>query len=499
MLLIYPPCTKAGEPPAGVARLAGALADAGKDVRVIDANYEAQVFMVKSSPVLGDTWTMRAFKRREKDLTALRSLRTYASIDRYKQSVANVNRLLETGGRGKADVSLTDYRDPGLSPLSSDDLRTSFACFDQNVFFDYFSARLDEVVGDYAEVGISLCFLNQALCAFAMAGYIRSRWPGKKIILGGSLVTTWVRKAMAFPRELFDQVIDGAGEAVLLPDGAAFGAPDYTDLYANDYLSPGRVLPYSASSGCYWNRCSFCPERTEKNPYCQQNPAAAAAQIRDLCDSYSPSLIHLLDNALSPALLDALIENPPGAPWYGFVRIAEKLKDPEYCLRLKASGCVMLKLGIESGDQGVLDAMHKGIRLEDVVRVLENLKTAGIGTYAYLLFGTPAEDEAAALRTLDFAAAHADCIDFLNLSIFNLPQGSSLADQLETRDFYAADLSLYTDFRHPRGWGRREVRNFLDRRFKRHGRLAPIVRTDPPFFSSNHAPFFLLARDGKGL
>ncbi len=49
----------------------------------------------------------------------------------------------------------------------------------------------------------------------------------------------------------------------------------------------------------------------------------------------------------------------------------------------------MLKLGIESGDQEVLDRLNKGIDLPTASAVLKSLKKAGIATYVYLLFGTP--------------------------------------------------------------------------------------------------------------
>ncbi|HAM50851.1 MAG TPA: radical SAM protein, partial [Nitrospiraceae bacterium] len=73
--------------------------------------------------------------------------------------------------------------------------------------------------------------------------------------------------------------------------------------------------------------------------------------------------------------------------------------------------------GIESGDQNVLDALEKGISVEVASMVLKNLKKAGIATYVYLLFGTPAEDETAARKTLEFTAQHCNSIDFLNLAI----------------------------------------------------------------------------------
>jgi len=56
--------------------------------------------------------------------------------------------------------------------------------------------------------------------------------------------------------------------------------------------------------------------------------------------------------------------------------------------------------------------------------------------------------------------------------------------------FYEGDLSLYTGFSHPSGWHRGKVRRFLEQEFKRHPAIAPILKRDPPLFTSNHAPFF---------
>lgn len=151
----------------------------------------------------------------------------------------------------------------------------------------------------------------------------------------------------------------------------------------------------------------------------------------------------------------------------------------------------MLKLGIESGDQQVLDQLDKGIDLPTISAALKALKKSGIATYGYFLFGTPPENEDSALKTMHFVAAHHDCIDFLNLAIFNLPAGSIEAQTLATNNFYAGDLSLYRNFKHPLDWHRPAVRNFLENTFKKHPAIAPILKRTPVFFTSNHAPFFV--------
>jgi len=266
--------------------------------------------------------------------------------------------------------------------------------------------------------------------------------------------------------------------------------PNYDSLPVRDYFAPGPILPYSSSRGCYWNRCSFCPERAEGNPYFAIPVKKVILDLLHLVDRQKPVLIHLLDNAISPSLMKAISEHPLGVPWYGFVRMTHHLADPDFCSALKRSGCVMLKLGLESGDQTVLDDLQKGINLEEASSALRNLKEVGITTYVYLLFGTPPEGLIEARRTLEFVVKHADSIGFLNLAIFNMPLYGPEAQQMGTKTFYEGDLSLYTSFDHPKGWSRPLIRQFLDKEFKRHPAIASILRRDPPAFTSNHAPFF---------
>jgi radical SAM superfamily enzyme YgiQ (UPF0313 family) len=348
--------------------------------------------------------------------------------------------------------------------------------------------------------GLSLNYLSQALCTFAILGFIRRHAPATTIILGGGLVTSWLRRpGWDNPfGELIDHLVAGPGEAALLKlcgtaPGPRPALPDYDDLPLDDYLAPRWILPYSAASGCYWNHCTFCPERAEGSIYRPLPVTQALDELHALCASHQPALVHLLDNAVSPALLRGLVDRPLGVPWYGFARINAQLADPDFCRSLRRSGCVMLKLGLESGDQGVLDCLHKGIDLGTAARVLASLRSAGIAVYGYLLFGTPAESEAAARRTLEFVARHGDAIDYLNVALFNLPANDHAAETYATEPFYAGDLSLYTGFRHPQGWERQRVRQFLSREFTRHPAVATILRRDPPHFTSNHAPLFAVA------
>jgi radical SAM superfamily enzyme YgiQ (UPF0313 family) len=523
MLLIFPPVAKPCEPPAGLAKLAGALYAHGISYYVLDANLEGLLYLLEQPQTSSDTWTRRAVRNISKNIAAIRDPQTYLFLDRYSRSVKDVNRVFAVSAKDSGAIAgLADYQHRHLSPLRIDDLIHAAGHSEQNPFYHYFSKRLHEILGynsttrsrqehdgnhDAREddkqrskhfIGFSLNYLSQALCTFAMIGYIRKEFPGLKIVLGGGLVSTWVKRpGWRNPfGDLVDHLIAGPGEYSLLDLLDVQSAkqkhytPHYESLPIHDYLAPGFILPYSGSSGCYWNKCSFCPETAEDNPYIPVPAEQAMADINALIAKHKPVLLHLLDNSVSPAIMCALADKPIGVPWYGFARISQELTDSAFCMRLRRSGCVMLKLGLESGDQGVLDAMQKGIDLKTASQVLKSLKKAGIVTYLYLLFGTPAETVTEARKTLDFVLHHADAITFLNLAIFNMPVCSKEAGEYEIEQFYEGDLSLYTGFRHPRGWDRKGVRQFLDNEFKRHPAVSLILKNDPPIFTSNHAAFF---------
>ena len=508
VLLVHPPVAKACEAPGGLARLAGAVRRRGVVCRVWDANAEGQLallgFAGRACRKAEDTWTRRAAGRMEENLSSLRSWELYANPDRYRRALASVNRLLAVAAEPfGVRLSLSDYEADSLSPLRSVDLLKAAAMPDASPFHVWFRERFPRILEEtpVSHVGFSVNYLSQALTAFAMIGLIRREYPFLRILIGGGLVTSWMRspgRPKLFPG-LVDEAVCGPGEGPLL---TALGEgrdgnhvrPDLEGFPLADYLAPGAILPYSASAGCWWRRCSFCPEPAENNPYLPLPPNRVAEDLRALTARVKPALIHFLDNAMSPALLKDLAEDPPGVPWYGFARVTPHLADPAFCRRLRASGCVMLKLGLESGDQGVLDALNKGVEIETSAAVLATLKEAGIETYVYLLFGTPAERQAAEFGTLDFTVTHAARIGFLNLAVFNLPAYGPETEALDTGEFYAGDLSLYRPFAHPRGWNRREVKRFLEKEFKKEPRIAEILRRTPPFFTSNHAPFFVMAK-----
>jgi hypothetical protein len=504
MLLVYPPVARSTEPPIGIARLAGLLKANGVPVCCLDLCQEGLDYLLGLECEAQDTWTRGALRRRERHRALLRDPAVYRNRDRYGRAVHDLGRALHAvSAPFGVEVGLADYREAKRSPLRRADLLDAAATYETNPFFPLFRARITEALAALPArtVGLSVTYLSQALCAFAILGFVKAVRPDLSVLLGGGLITSWVAQGSLPADEGFDGLVDailpGRGEDGIfpflgVPQRIPTAAPDFGDLAPHDYLAPARILPYNFSTGCPWKRCSFCPEKAEGSRYVGVRVGTALEEIGTLVARHAPGLLHFTDTEIAPLYLRALADFPPGVPWYGFARFSALLTDPDFCRRLAASGCLMLQLGLESADQEVLNALGKGTRVEEIDRALGALAGAGIGVFLYVLFGTPAEGHDAARRTRDFVAARADWIDFLNVALFNLPVASAEAPHLATRAFYDGELSLYREFTHPRGWNRDAVRAFLAEEFEAEPAIKAILARNPPVFTSNHAPFFLL-------
>ncbi len=500
MLLFHPPVAKPCEAPAGIAQLAGALLQQQHPCTLVDLNLEGMLFLLGHTCPAKDTWSKRAQKNRQANLAGLRSGKLYGNFSRYQKSVLELNRLLEIQGTSSTSINLSNYQDTTLSPLNSRHLHFMAEYPEKSLFYSFYTERIPALLDKLAPsvIGISINYISQALNSFALLGYLKRLAPEIPVVAGGGLITSWMSNPTN--HTLFDGLIDhciaGCGEASLLKllglAPVATALPRYDLLPRTNYLAPGFILPFAGSSGCFWNKCSFCPERAEGHHFRGKTNETILSEINALKEQTSPVLLHFLDNAIPPSVLSSFNKTFPGIPWYGFARITDHLLDDDFCRNLKRSGCTMLKLGVESGAQSVLDHMDKGLEVQMIGKALHNLKNAGIATYIYLLFGTPAESLNEARKTLQFIRQHHEAITFLNLALFNMPINSKDGQYLATAPFNSDDLSLYTDFDHPQGWSRKKVRAFLDKEFRKDPPIAAILQQNPPFFSSNHAPFFCM-------
>src|SRR5512144_2726167 len=149
MLLISPPIGKPCEPPAGIAKLAGALQAHGISCCVLDANLEGLLYLLEQPQTASDIWTRSAVRNISKNIAAIRDPQTYLFPDRYSRAVKDVNRVLAVSAKDSgAIVGLADYQHRHLSPLRIADLIHAADHSEQNPFYHYFSKRLYEILGE---------------------------------------------------------------------------------------------------------------------------------------------------------------------------------------------------------------------------------------------------------------------------------------------------------------------------------------------------------------
>lgn len=527
VLLLQPPALKPAEPPLALAILLAHLQSRGLTATAIDANLDAYLYLLDGdrlairAGVATETMLRRALRHRSASLSLLRSAAATQNFARYNTAVRYLNRLLELWNSidGYERLTLGDYQHGGLSPFNPEDLEKLASGAAATLFAAFFREQLLPQVVEARPriIAISINFLHQALPAFELVGLLHRALPDALLVAGGGLITSWQEPLRRLGLRLlpFDRLIFGPGETALtalakgevddsytLADASIISfVPDFSFARITDYFSPQPVLPLSASRGCYWQRCLFCPETAAPiHPYTATRPAELPQLMRRLADSYGVRHIQLTDNAVPVNMLKVLADHTEvltDVNWFGFVRFEPVLEDAAFVARLAQSGCRMLQLGLESGSQSVLDRLSKGVQLAAVVRILANLAAAGIASFVYIMLGTPGETEADAEQTLIFLEQHAAEISFLNLSIMNLPRASGLLDDprqygIATADPIAADspLGLYQKFHPVNDWNRAAARRFLEQRLLGSTAIRAIVNRTPPLFTSNHAVFF---------
>jgi len=167
-------------------------------------------------------------------------------------------------------------------------------------------------------------------------------------------------------------------------------------LYRDAWKSAHGVFSLNliASRGCPF-RCNWCAKPIFGDSY-QLRPAAnVAAEMRLLKRQLGAEHLWFADDifglnrhwlqefALAVEALDAAV------PFK--VQARADLMTRESAAALKRAGCSEVWMGVESGSQKVLDAMDKGLRVEEVVSARNHLKREGIRTCYFLQLGYPGE------------------------------------------------------------------------------------------------------------
>lgn len=104
--------------------------------------------------------------------------------------------------------------------------------------------------------------------------------------------------------------------------------------------------------------------------------------------------------ARNTKLLTQIIEKKYGISWICNVRTGTV--DREDLKLMKEAGCHLIKVGVESGSQRILDRSNKRINVTDTAKLFKWAKELGIDTHAHLMAGMPGEDKDSLNETIRF-------------------------------------------------------------------------------------------------
>ncbi|GJM32601.1 MAG: Mg-protoporphyrin IX monomethyl ester oxidative cyclase [Saprospiraceae bacterium] len=147
----------------------------------------------------------------------------------------------------------------------------------------------------------------------------------------------------------------------------------------------------ATTRGCPY-KCNWCAKPIYGNSYKMRSPAHVIREIELLQANTSFDHIWFCDDIFglkrSWVIEFAELVREKGLQLrYKIQSRADLLVKDQYIDALKASGCEEVWMGVESGAQEILDAMDKGITIEQIRTATHKLKACGIKPCFFIQFG----------------------------------------------------------------------------------------------------------------
>lgn len=228
------------------------------------------------------------------------------------------------------------------------------------------------------------------------------------------------------PRPLIENLDD-----LSFPAWHLYDIPKYFSSYLNSRKNP--VGPIETSRGCPFN-CCFC-NKTIFGRYFRVKSAERVINEIERMLKLGFKEIHIWDDNFSAdmerakLICDLIIKKGLKFPWNIFNGLRVDRVDEELLSKLKKAGCYRTAIGIESGNQGILDQIPKNITLEQVRNAVALIKKARIECMGFFVLGLPGETEKTMQDTINFAKELK--LDFAKTSILSLFPGTPIYEKWE--------------------------------------------------------------------
>ena len=164
--------------------------------------------------------------------------------------------------------------------------------------------------------------------------------------------------------------------------------PSLDGYNLKQYFVPEIVMPFPASRGCYWRKCSFC-DHDFGMCYNIKNIDKLVAEIKLFKEKYGITKFEFIDEAISPKYLEEMskkfIEENLNVEFFCDARLENEFSQEILDLAHKA-GLRMVLWGYESGSKRIMELINKGIDVDKRLEILSRADKAGIFNFAFIFF-----------------------------------------------------------------------------------------------------------------
>ena len=178
--------------------------------------------------------------------------------------------------------------------------------------------------------------------------------------------------------------------------------------YVEAWYSRQPFMNLMTSRGCPY-QCAFClwPQIMDGHKQRFRSLDNVFAEIHHLLESYGLKELNIDDGTFTTnrqrvmEFCRRLREEKINLIWTCNGRVDNL--DDEMLEEMKKSGCKMIRLGVESGSQEVLDRIRKHLTLEQIEKGVRMVKKHGIQALGGFMFGFPYDSRESIEQTIRFA------------------------------------------------------------------------------------------------
>ena len=241
-----------------------------------------------------------------------------------------------------------------------------------------------------------------------------------------------------------EKIID-TGEGEFCDDLNALPFPDRDvvpyDWYLEAWYSKRPFINIMTSRGCP-HRCTFClwPNAMYGHRQRMRSINNVIDELKYVIDRYGVKEINIDDDTFTInrkrviEFCQKLRDNNIHLIWTCNGRVDNV--DDEMLREMKASGCKLVRYGVESGSPEVLNKIKKGITIDQVERAIHLTKKNGIQALGGFMFGFPWDSKESIEATIDLAKRLSP--DMVQFSIPMPYPGTELYEEAKERGLFIA-------------------------------------------------------------